>query len=162
MDLRQPVSEFGGYFANNSRFPDAVVDFYDRSGSLIGELSATIPKAALTWTWNGWRSDTPIGSIVITGNDAGFFHGFIWYDDFEVTVAPSAVPEPASWALLATACLPRLARRRFVPLAKSLRHEAMAPEGQRLSLFVYRQLRQSLLEVFRTRAGNPEPGQRDS
>ncbi len=100
-----PVSEFGGYFANNSRFPDAVIDFFDRGGSLIGELSATVPDAALTWTWNGWRSDTPIGSIVMTGNDAGFLHGFIWYDDFQMTVASAAVPEPASWALLATACL---------------------------------------------------------
>jgi hypothetical protein len=100
-----PVSEFGGYFANNSRFPDAVIDFFDRGGSLIGELSATVPDAALTWTWNGWRSDTPIGSIVMTGNDVGFLNGFIWYDDFQLTVASAAVPEPASWALLATASL---------------------------------------------------------
>ena len=27
-----PVSQFGGYFANNSRFPDAVVDFYNHLG----------------------------------------------------------------------------------------------------------------------------------
>jgi len=101
----QPVSEFGGYFANNSRFPDAVVDFYDVSGSLIGELNATIPNAPLTWTWNGWQSDTPIGKIMITGNDAGFLHGFIWYDDFELTVTSTVVPEPASWALLAAASL---------------------------------------------------------
>jgi hypothetical protein len=102
----QPVSEFGGYFANNSRFNDAVVDFYDRTGSLLGELSATVPNTPETWTWNGWRSDTPIASIVITGNDAGFLHGFIWYDDFELTVAASAVPEPASWALMLTSgCL---------------------------------------------------------
>jgi hypothetical protein len=101
----QPVSEFGGYFANNSRFNDAVVDFYDPSGSRIGELSATIPNTPLTWTWNGWRSDKPIGSVVITGNDAGFLHGFIWYDDFQLTVAPNAVPEPGSLVLLATAGL---------------------------------------------------------
>jgi hypothetical protein len=100
-----PVSEFGGYFANNSRFADAVVDFYDRSGSLIGELSATIPDADQTWTWNGWSSDTPIGRVVITGNDAGFLNGFIWYDDFELTPSSSAVPEPASWVLLASASL---------------------------------------------------------
>jgi hypothetical protein len=98
-----PVSDFGGYFENNSRFDDAVVDFYDKSGSLIDTLSATIPKDAQEWTWNGWHSDTPIGKIVITGNDAVFFHGFIWYDDFEVNVA--SVPEPSSWVLLATACL---------------------------------------------------------
>jgi len=101
----QPVSQFGGYFENNSRFDDAVVDFYDRSGSLIESLTATIPKDAQDWTWNGWHSDTPIGRIVITGNDAAFFHGFIWYDDFEATLAPTAVPEPASWTLLAIAGL---------------------------------------------------------
>src|SRR5947209_20055484 len=35
----QPVSEFGGYFENNSRFDDAAVDFYDTGGSLIGSLT---------------------------------------------------------------------------------------------------------------------------
>jgi hypothetical protein len=112
----QPVTEFGGYFANNSRFPDAVVDFYNVAGSQVGELNATIPNAPQTWTWNGWRSDTPIGKIKITGNDAVFLHGFIWYDDFQLTVTSSAVPEPASWVLLAAASLVLVpwARRRFM------------------------------------------------
>jgi hypothetical protein len=100
-----PVADFGGYFENNSRFDDAVVDFYDKSGTLIDTLSATIPKDAQTWTWNGWHSDTPIGKIVITGNDAVFLHGFIWYDDFEANVAIASVPEPASWVPLVSACL---------------------------------------------------------
>jgi hypothetical protein len=88
----------------------AIVDFYDRGRSLIGEVSATIPDAALTWTWNGWRSDTPIASIVIAGNDVGFFNGFIWYDDFQLTVSASSVPEPPSCILLATAGLVLAAR----------------------------------------------------
>jgi hypothetical protein len=100
-----PVSQFGGYFQNNSRFDDAVVDFYDHSGSLIGSLTATIPKGTSNWTWNGWHSDTPIAGIVITGNDTGFLNGFIWYDDFELTVAAASVPEPASWLLWAAATL---------------------------------------------------------
>jgi hypothetical protein len=101
----QPVSQFGGYFENNSRFDDAVVDFYDRSGSLIGSLTATVPKDAQTWTWNGWHSDSPLGKVVITGNDAVFLHGFIWFDDFQLTLAPTSVPEPASWLLLTIAGL---------------------------------------------------------
>jgi hypothetical protein len=114
-DFAKPVSDFGGYFANNSRFSDAVVDFYDTAGSPIGELSATIPNTVLTWTWNGWHSDIPIGEIVITGNDAGFLHGFIWYDDFQLNLAPASVPEPSSWVLLATAtcALAPWIRRRF-------------------------------------------------
>ena len=117
-----PVSDFGGYFENNSRFDDAVVDFYGQSGSLLGELTATVPHAAQMWTWNGWHSDIPIAQIVITGNDVGFLNGFIWYDDFQANVALSSVPEPASWALLATAfavaapCAPTIRA-----LAKSLR-----------------------------------------
>ena len=48
-DFARPVSQFGGYFANNSHFNDTVVDFYDPSSSLIGSLTATIPNTAETW-----------------------------------------------------------------------------------------------------------------
>jgi hypothetical protein len=101
----RPVSDFGGYFENNSRFDDANVDFYDKSGALLGSRSATVPKDAQTWTWNGWHSDTPTAKLVITGNDAVFLHGFIWYDDFEMNVAAAGVPEPTSWALVASAAV---------------------------------------------------------
>ena len=114
-----PVSDFGGYFANNSRFNDATVDFFSTSGALLGSLNATVPNTALTWTWNGWHSDTPIASLIITGNDAGFLNGFIWYDDFELKPA-AAVPEPASMTLLATvgvACVPWAWRRRLMRFA---------------------------------------------
>jgi hypothetical protein len=122
-----PVSEFGGYFQNNSRFDDAVVDFYDGSGSLLGELDATIPKATSNWTWNGWHSDIPISTIVITGNDVGFLNGFIWYDDFQANVALSSVPEPASWALLTVPCLvaaTRACRRAVRSRRLAARHDA--------------------------------------
>jgi hypothetical protein len=100
----EPLSDFGGYFPNNSRFNDATVQFYGTSGALLGTLTATVPDTPLTWTWNGWHSDTPIGSLIITGNDVGFLNGFIWYDDFTLNPA-SSVPEPASMTLLATAGL---------------------------------------------------------
>jgi hypothetical protein len=108
-----PVSRFGGYWENNSRFDDARVDFYDANGALLDTETALVPKAAQAWNWNGWESEVPIGRIVVTGNDVAFLNGFIWYDDMEVV--PARVPEPtvvllaagAGYALLAV-----LTRRR--------------------------------------------------
>jgi hypothetical protein len=93
----QPVSEFGGYFANNSRFNDARVDFYDVNGSLIDSVVATVPIAQnpQDWHWNGWHSDVPIKSFVVTGNDTVFVNGFIWFDD----VQADPIPEPSSLGL---------------------------------------------------------------
>jgi RNA polymerase sigma factor (sigma-70 family) len=82
-----PLIRFGGYFANNSRFDDATVDFYDASDTRISSTTASVPKNR-GWTWNGWQSEVPIHRLVITGNDAGFLHGFIWFDDLQVTPAP--------------------------------------------------------------------------
>lgn len=96
----QPISQFGGWWENNSRFDDAQVRFFDVNGNLIDEVTATVPKPAQAWTWNGWESATPISQIVVIGNDVGFLNGFIWYDDMELTVA-TAVPEPAGLALVA-------------------------------------------------------------
>ena len=98
-DFDTPVTRFGGYFANNSRFPDARVDFYDVNGARIDSLPALAPIARFPqdWIWNGWQSDVPIKSLVITGNDVEFFNGFIWFDDFEAT--PSPAPEPSSLVL---------------------------------------------------------------
>jgi hypothetical protein len=77
------------------------VDFYDANGILLDKETALVPKAAQAWTWNGWESEVPIGKIVVTGNDAGFLNGFIWYDDMEVVAAP--VPEPSAVLLAAGA-----------------------------------------------------------
>jgi hypothetical protein len=78
-----PVTQFGSYFANNSRFDDAQVDFYDENGDLIDSVTATVPNSG-DWTWNGWESDVPIKYIIITGNDEEFLNGFIWFDDVQV------------------------------------------------------------------------------
>jgi RNA polymerase sigma factor (sigma-70 family) len=83
-----PLIKFGAYFANNSRFDDANVDFYDVNDTLIGSQTARVPKSLRGWTWNGWQSDVPIHRLVVTGNDAGFMHGFIWFDDVQVATAP--------------------------------------------------------------------------
>jgi RNA polymerase sigma factor (sigma-70 family) len=88
-----PLIKFGGYFANNSRFDDATVDFYDTSDTRVGSATASVPKGNRGWSWNGWQSEVPIHRLVITGNDAGFLHGFIWFDDMQVTPAP---PQPCT------------------------------------------------------------------
>jgi RNA polymerase sigma factor (sigma-70 family) len=83
-----PLVRFGSYFQNNSRFDDATVDFYDLSDTLVGSMTAKVPKSFRGWTWNGWQSAVPVHRLVITGNDAEFLHGFIWFDDVQVTAAP--------------------------------------------------------------------------
>ena len=114
-----PLSRFGGYWENNSRFDNARVDFYDAGGLLFDTETATVLKAAQTWTWNGWESEVPIGKVVVTGNDAGFLNGFIWYDDMEVVAAP--VPEPSAVLLAGVtgyALLRVLSRRRRSSIAR--------------------------------------------
>jgi hypothetical protein len=86
--FRTPLTKFGAYFANNSRFDDAKVDFYDANDRLIDSARARAPKSFRGWSWNGWQSRVPIHRVVVTGNDAGFMHGFIWFDDVQVVTAP--------------------------------------------------------------------------
>jgi hypothetical protein len=81
--FEEPLNQFGSYFANNSRFDDAQVDFYDENGDWIDSTTATIPNDC-DWYWNGWESDVPIKWIVISGNDEGFGHAFIWVDDVQI------------------------------------------------------------------------------
>jgi hypothetical protein len=95
-DFNAPLSRFGSYFANNSRFDDAQVHLYDADGGLIDSVTATIPISSRGWTWNGWESTVPIQSIVVVGNDTEFLNGFIWFDDAQAT----PVPEPFSLMLL--------------------------------------------------------------
>src|ERR1041385_2317189 len=85
--FRTPLTKFGAYFANNSRFDDAKVDFYDVNDHLIDSAMARAPKGFGGWSWNGWQSRVPIHRMVVTGNDAGFMHGFIWVDDVQVATA---------------------------------------------------------------------------
>jgi hypothetical protein len=97
-EFNDPLVQFGGYFANNSRFDDARIDFFDVNGARIDSATVTVPKARdqHDWTWNGWQSDVPIKRFVVTGNDTVFLSGFIWFDD----VQANPVPEPSSLVYL--------------------------------------------------------------
>jgi hypothetical protein len=111
--FQTPLTKFGGYFENNSRFDGATVDFYDVNNQIIASEIVNDPNAAQTWTWNGWQSDIPIHRMVVTGNDVGFLNGFIWFDDVQ-TVA--IVPEPQSipFLLVSGGLFHRFGRRRRV------------------------------------------------
>ena len=107
----EPVSHFGGWWENNSRFDHAVVDFYDVNDNLLASLNANVPQDAQAWTWNGWQStDVGIKKIVTNGNDVEFLNGFIWYEDVQ---AIAAIPEPACMGIVigAGALLGRRGRR---------------------------------------------------
>jgi hypothetical protein len=109
-----PLSKFGGYWQNNSRFDDAQVAFYDVAGNLLATETATDPHATPNWTWNGWQSSVPVAKLVITGNDTEFFNGFIWLDDMQATPGAPAVPEPSTFALagVGVSCLGLISWRR--------------------------------------------------
>ncbi len=99
-----PLERFGAYFENNSGGDDALVEFFDTSGALIGSAIADTDADLQDWTWNGWESDTGIASIRVTGN--GIIDGFLWFDDLQAT----PIPAPTGLALLGLGTL-GLARR---------------------------------------------------
>jgi hypothetical protein len=82
-EFDEPVARFGGFWANNSRFDDALVDFYDDNGELIDSVAVPVPNSG-AWYWNGWESDVPIKWIVVVGNDTEYLNGFIWFDDVQI------------------------------------------------------------------------------
>ncbi|HBE69537.1 MAG TPA: hypothetical protein DDW52_15435 [Planctomycetaceae bacterium] len=105
----QPVSRFGSFFENNSGTDDAVIEFFDASNVSLGSQTVATSATSQQWTWNGWESDTPFSSMVVTGNSATFLNGFIWYDDTRLSVA--AVPEPSSLGALGVAVVALVSRR---------------------------------------------------
>ncbi len=97
-EFSQGVTQFGSFFENNSGTDDAVIEFFDKNDVLMGTFDVNVSTSAQQWTWNGWESDTPFTSIIVTGNSDAFLNGFIWYDNTQATIA--AVPEPAGVLIL--------------------------------------------------------------
>ena len=100
-----PALDFGGFIGTVSDTAGATVVFRDPLGNLIDQVTADITP--VTWKWIGWSSDTPIGSIQITGNGP-MGNRPVQFDNLEVNF----VPEPASLALLGLGGLALLRRRR--------------------------------------------------
>jgi len=106
-DFNTPIIRFGGWWENNSGVDDATVEFYDIDQKLIGVMNADVKVAAQQWQWNGWQSDVPISSIVVTGN--GIINGFLWYENIQIDL----VPTPGALAMIGIAgvFVPRRRRR---------------------------------------------------
>jgi hypothetical protein len=49
-----PATRFGGMFGTNCGIPNATVEFYDSSFTLISSQAAVFP-ANCSWTWLGWK-----------------------------------------------------------------------------------------------------------
>lgn len=98
-----PVYKFGGYMGTVNTVSGGNVTFYDGEGLTLEALSFDLPLAS--WTWRGWESDVPVGSITIhTGANPGFTGV---YDDMQL----SYVPEPGALALLAAGVVMLIRRR---------------------------------------------------
>jgi YVTN family beta-propeller protein len=63
----EPVSEFGGYFADNNLTLKFI--FLDAAGAIIGELDEPRKLTGGTLTWYGWQFSTPIQTIEIFGGN---------------------------------------------------------------------------------------------
>lgn len=89
INFSTPVAEFGGYITTVSDIPDGTVTFRDADGLDIATLPYTATPAV--WAWQGWHSDTPIGSIVFTS--AGpFGNRPIQFDDLRIAFPGAACP----------------------------------------------------------------------
>ncbi|HLO40826.1 MAG TPA: hypothetical protein VK176_07365 [Phycisphaerales bacterium] len=98
-----PVAQFGGYLSTVGTQGGGTVIFRDVNGDEIDTLSLDITPTQ--WTWNGWSSTTPIGSIEVIGANIPMVS--TQFDDLQVTF----VPAPGA-GLLAGAGLIAAGRRR--------------------------------------------------
>lgn len=100
-----PILRFGGYMTTVSDIADGTIIFRDTEGVVIDSLPLT--ATPVTWGWQGWESDVPIGGIEVVQNGP-FGNRPMQYDDLRIAF----VPEPASAGLLAAGIALLAFRRR--------------------------------------------------
>jgi hypothetical protein len=89
-----PALAFGGYIATVCDVPDGTIVFRDPGGAELATLPLEVQP--VTWGWQGWSSDEPIGSIEITGN-GDFGNRPMQFDELQANF----VPEPGALGLVA-------------------------------------------------------------
>ncbi len=75
-----PVSSFGGYMSTVFAAPGGSAIFRDASGNEIATLD--YPVVPFAWTWIGWTSTTPLGSVELIGAGVPGFGG--QFDDLQI------------------------------------------------------------------------------
>jgi hypothetical protein len=86
-----PATRFGGQFGTNSSFPDATIEFYDVSNTLITTQLASF-SGNCAYSWNGWQvnSGPAIKRVKIIGLNP-YGGGFVHMDDMQVDYCPTPV-----------------------------------------------------------------------
>lgn len=106
IELDDPVSAFGGYWASQTADPAIDFRFFDEGGDLIDTAQVLYDTGTENGAlaWYGWTSSTPIGRIEIEGNYTAF-------DGLQI----NALPAPGSIAFVIVAWCGSRRRRRQDP-----------------------------------------------
>ena len=100
------VKAFGGYFGQvfPAQTQTAILQFFDSSNTQIDVNQAVVNSTSSVLMWQGYTSTVAISRVHIISRNA-----YIAMDDLQ---ANSAVPEPASIAVLCVGALAMIRRRR--------------------------------------------------
>ncbi|MBX7135976.1 MAG: PEP-CTERM sorting domain-containing protein [Fimbriimonadaceae bacterium] len=104
-DFNTPAMAFGGYWGTNADAAGATAKFFDANNNQIDATQA-IGAPIGQWQWNGWTSTVGIKRVEIYANNG--WGGFIMSDALQY----SAVPEPATLAVLGLGIIAVVRRRR--------------------------------------------------
>ncbi|UYV13290.1 MAG: hypothetical protein NCW75_03155 [Phycisphaera sp.] len=69
-DFDEGIVRFGGYMGTNvfdADRPAPMAEFYDASGTLVGEDEIDLGGRCGRWAWNGWEFDRPVRHVILRG-----------------------------------------------------------------------------------------------